>query len=84
MKWAEILGPFQFASARFAPRLEAVLFGRSRSPKNSAGAQKVAAHIHENGASDEIVEGTHLFRSQVEVAVRRACRGGTGRLRQLR
>ena len=48
----------------------------------SANASKIADFIRENGASffEEIVEGTHLLRAQVEDGSFGACGVGAGEL----
>ena len=57
-----------------APRKAAAVWARppaDEPPQVSARAAKVAAFIAENGASffDEIVDGTHLLRTQIEEAL---------------
>ena len=65
--------PLKSTPISLFPRKAAAIWPRpgADEPAISARAAKVAAFIRENGASffDEIVEGTHLLRAQVEEAL---------------
>ena len=82
--------PLKSTPITLVPRRDARIWASLPLPAGpisaSANASKIADFIRENGASffEEIVEGTHLLRAQVEDGSFGACGVGAGELGQLR